>query len=207
VIISSDQDYRHHFQLLRNSGYAVIVIHDAKTDRWVNVMELHATQAYRWGEIIPHTKPKPVTQKKSTSDSSPHSPLLSPIESNTDPQVVNQTNHRETSKPPTAITQPNEISQVGPGPSAAGGGSSEWLTGICTNWNKSYGFCQGALALNHPELIFSSFLLSLSELWPRGVCQERYLCPQINSSEGMPWKALEGRPSQCEGRLHPPSLS
>jgi hypothetical protein len=171
VIISSDQDYRHHFQLLQNSGYAVIVIHDAKTDRWGNVMELQATEAYRWGDIIPHSKHKP--HKKITSDpsssasscSASHSPGVK-IESDAvspSPEVGSQENHSESppvaAAPVCAVTQQSESSQSGPpalaaattGAIAGRDDESDWLTGVCTNWNKSYGFCQGTSPLHFPS--------------------------------------------------------
>lgn len=146
VIISSDQDYRHHFQLLRNSGYVVVVIHDAKTDGWVNVMELHATEAYRWGDIIPHSKPK--SKRKSTGDSSSPPPVSS-MESNTT-QVV-EINHREVPISVAAIAQPSE------NPRLDTSTSSDWLIGICTHWNKSYGFCQGVVLL---RCLLTFFFLS-----------------------------------------------
>lgn len=41
VIISSDQDFRHHMQLLQNQGFTVIVIHNANNDKWSQVLEMH----------------------------------------------------------------------------------------------------------------------------------------------------------------------
>lgn len=52
VIISSDQDYRHYYQLLNSSGYEVIVIHNAVTRPWVQVLEMHAHRAYRWPDLM-----------------------------------------------------------------------------------------------------------------------------------------------------------
>lgn len=37
VIISSDQDFRHHYQLLTSAGYRVLVIHSANTRKWSEV--------------------------------------------------------------------------------------------------------------------------------------------------------------------------
>ena len=45
VIISSDQDFRHHMQVLINAGYAVIIIHNAlkviRQNRWKCAPQLH----------------------------------------------------------------------------------------------------------------------------------------------------------------------
>jgi uncharacterized LabA/DUF88 family protein len=46
VIISSDQDFRHHIQLLANNGFEVVVIHDATSSSWKTALEMHATRSY-----------------------------------------------------------------------------------------------------------------------------------------------------------------
>ena len=55
VIISSDQDFRHFYQLLKGEGYGVIVIHEAIEGNWVEVLEMHADFAYRWRDIMSDT--------------------------------------------------------------------------------------------------------------------------------------------------------
>ena len=55
VIISSDQDFRHFYQLLKGEGYGVIVIHEAIEGNWVKVLEMHADCAYRWRDIMSDT--------------------------------------------------------------------------------------------------------------------------------------------------------
>ena len=52
VIISSDQDFRHHYQLLSGAGYKVIVVHDAKGGTWTQVLEMHADKAFLWRDIM-----------------------------------------------------------------------------------------------------------------------------------------------------------
>jgi hypothetical protein len=55
VIISSDQDFRHYYQLLNSAGYEVIVVHNAGPGpcaKWVQVLEMHAHKAYRWCDIM-----------------------------------------------------------------------------------------------------------------------------------------------------------
>ena len=52
VIITSDQDFRHHFQLLRNGGFGVIVIHNASPGKWKQALEMHATAGYLWSDVM-----------------------------------------------------------------------------------------------------------------------------------------------------------
>ena len=55
VIISSDQDFRHYYQLLNSAGYEVIVVHNAGPGpgaKWVKVLEMHAHRAFRWCDIM-----------------------------------------------------------------------------------------------------------------------------------------------------------
>lgn len=52
VIISSDQDFRHHYQLLSGAGFKVIVVHDAKGGTWTQVLEMHADKAFLWRDIM-----------------------------------------------------------------------------------------------------------------------------------------------------------
>jgi hypothetical protein len=52
VIISSDQDFRHHMLLLLNEGYRVIVIHNAPPGKWSQSLEMQASEAYRWQEDV-----------------------------------------------------------------------------------------------------------------------------------------------------------
>lgn len=53
VIISSDQDFRHYYQLLGSRGYEVIVVHNARNgSNWVQVLEMHTHRAYRWLDIM-----------------------------------------------------------------------------------------------------------------------------------------------------------
>lgn len=63
MLISSDNDFRHHIQLLKNTGYEAIVVHNAQerkvdgktpsTDSsWQQALELHATKAFHWKDIV-----------------------------------------------------------------------------------------------------------------------------------------------------------
>ena len=53
VIISSDQDFRHSYQLLSSSGYEVIVIHNVAQDsNSLKVLAMYANRTYSWTEIM-----------------------------------------------------------------------------------------------------------------------------------------------------------
>ena len=52
VIISSDQDFRHHMQVLMNAGYTVIIIHNSPPGNWTKSLEMCATAAYHWDRDV-----------------------------------------------------------------------------------------------------------------------------------------------------------
>jgi hypothetical protein len=52
VIISSDQNFRHHMQVLMNAGYTVIIIHKAPPGNWTKSLEMCATAAYHWDRDV-----------------------------------------------------------------------------------------------------------------------------------------------------------
>jgi hypothetical protein len=53
VIITSDQDFRHHFQLLRSMNYTIIVIHSApESSQWSATMAMHCSSSYHWKEVL-----------------------------------------------------------------------------------------------------------------------------------------------------------
>jgi hypothetical protein len=51
IVISSDQDFRNEFQLAKTKGFDCIVMHDAKSPRWIQTLELYA-KGYRWNDIM-----------------------------------------------------------------------------------------------------------------------------------------------------------
>lgn len=51
VVLTSDTDFRHHFQLLLNGGYQVFVIHGARDAQCAATLALHATEALCWWDI------------------------------------------------------------------------------------------------------------------------------------------------------------
>lgn len=63
VVISSDQDFRHHTTLLQSAGYRVIIIHNASQGIWAKTLEMHSTETYRWQEDIIREKTPPRTRK------------------------------------------------------------------------------------------------------------------------------------------------
>jgi hypothetical protein len=63
IIISSDQDFRHQIQVLVNSGYKVIIIHDAEGGKHTQTLELHATECYNWRDIVGRLPTQEVTKK------------------------------------------------------------------------------------------------------------------------------------------------
>ena len=52
IIISSDQDFRNHMQLLINQGFKVIIMHNAPPGKWRETLEMQASESYVWNSII-----------------------------------------------------------------------------------------------------------------------------------------------------------
>ena len=53
VIITSDQDFRHHFQLLGSLGYSLLVVHNApEASKWSTTLAMHCTASYHWKEVL-----------------------------------------------------------------------------------------------------------------------------------------------------------
>ena len=52
VVISSDQDFRTHLQQLTRAGFRAIVIHDAPEGQWRSALEMHASQAFLWKNVM-----------------------------------------------------------------------------------------------------------------------------------------------------------
>ncbi len=52
ILISSDQDFRHHLQLLQNQGFEVIVIHDSSSKRVIQTLSLQTNRCIDWRGTI-----------------------------------------------------------------------------------------------------------------------------------------------------------
>jgi cold shock CspA family protein len=65
VLLSSDQDFRQHVQLLSNAGYRVAVVHTARHEKWKQALEMHATEAYAWHEVLGMQMPVTTTSTES----------------------------------------------------------------------------------------------------------------------------------------------
>jgi hypothetical protein len=39
-------------QLLQNQGFTVIVIHNANNEKWNQVLDMHASESYRWSFLF-----------------------------------------------------------------------------------------------------------------------------------------------------------
>ena len=53
MIVSSDQDFCHHLQLLASDGFSVMVIHNAPANsKQAQALEMHATCSYKRTDVI-----------------------------------------------------------------------------------------------------------------------------------------------------------
>ena len=48
IILSSDMDFRNHMQLLQNAGFHVVLIHQARNDKWKTTLEMHSSESFEW---------------------------------------------------------------------------------------------------------------------------------------------------------------
>lgn len=58
VIVSSDQDFRQHVQLLSNAAYTTIVVHEAKHESWRSALEMHASKGVDWTDVMKFLPPQ-----------------------------------------------------------------------------------------------------------------------------------------------------
>lgn len=166
VIISSDQDFRQHVQLLTNAGYKVIVIHEAKNDNWKNALEMHATAGYDWSAVMN-------VPKIDVADDRPNALQTIRNKADTVPKhaVGELTNEVPASNSKTRSPQ---------GTAAAGGVVRDpaleakavgWRVAVCQRWASAFGFL--LVDVSHPE-VSSTFTLASPRLLTRAdICIDR----------------------------------
>ena len=69
IILSSDQDFISHMQLLQNSGFHVVVIHKANSEKWKTSLEMHANEGYSWADVVETLDIEDGAETKNTEES------------------------------------------------------------------------------------------------------------------------------------------
>jgi len=148
VIISSDQDFRHHIQLLANNGFEVIVIHDATSSSWKTALEMHATRSYVWSSFMVPSVDKCQNDddtddyhaddgdaKQSRESVVTHS-TVGPIDvsRNQQPSSSNSDHEKKVSSTAHTVVYPEQRDSYKEQLSVG------WRVATCMRWHSAYGF-------------------------------------------------------------------
>jgi len=139
VVISSDQDFRHQYQILRNAGYHVVVMHTAdSSSKWCSTLELQVHQSFNFQDVLNafdyerHRTPTGSFDSSGPPDGEGDKDSPAP-----DP------GGKLKAKPP---NYPNSSGKKKkrPGPSVCNqmfsAYPSHWYLGTCQRWTASFGF-------------------------------------------------------------------
>jgi cold shock CspA family protein len=148
VIISSDQDFRQHIQLLSNAGYRTIVVHEARHESWRSALEMHASSSVEWSTVLKHLPAQLNDQEPFVPEKIAEKVVAE--EGNGKPGVNNV---REPSVPPAGKGEHERDAAL----EAAAVG---WRVAVCQRWSSAFGFLLVDVA--HPE-VDSSFTLASAE--------------------------------------------
>jgi len=157
VIISSDQDFRQHMQLMANAGYKVVIIHDAKHESWRNTLEMHASMSFEWGQVV--TAPSDDTAEspqQESRDPSPAPPIATtsttavPSASSSQAKLQTQETSTTAGGARSGRDQVKEALAVG------------WRIAVCQRWSSAFGFLM--VDVLHPPLSADFVLTSPQEL-------------------------------------------
>lgn len=138
VVITSDLDFRHHFQLMSAKGFQVVVVHKAKDAEglWAEALALHAAKAFHWDEVLQDDSvAASVAVTVTSADARPSLPPSAASEDDRKPtpEAAEQEADEEDTfaRVESAGARPSSCNQTG---------LSEWLPAVCTSWNSGRGF-------------------------------------------------------------------
>eukprot|EP01032_Pedospumella_encystans_P008315 gene8315-9887_t len=158
VIISSDQDFRQHMQLMSNAGYKVVIVHDAKHESWRNTLEMHASLSFEWGQAV---------QVPASSDINGEA-VPQPNESpETNTKVPIHTKPQSKSDDATATPVLNNPNRGGRDP-AKEALAVGWRVAVCQRWSSAFGFL--LVDISHPAVTDSFVLPSSQDLQQPHIC-------------------------------------
>lgn len=160
VIISSDQDFRHHMQLLQNQGFNVVVIHNADNEKWTQVLEMHASESYRWMDIMDIRSSNVCangTVAFNTSDNNNNSD-----DNSSNSTSNNNNNDNKINQIIPAVDDSNEgtINSLKGDKGAENSWYEGWREGSCIRWNGVYGFL--SVVVQSPDKIAESTYFTAS---------------------------------------------
>lgn len=131
VIITSDLDFRHHFQHVSAKGFQLVVVHKAQTDGgvWTEALALHAAKAFHWDEVI---------REESTARPS----LLRIAE------VCDRKSSEAGVSAPQKETDERRGASDRQESTDPGNSFIDWIPAVCKSWNSARGF--GLFSLTAP---------------------------------------------------------
>lgn len=142
VIITSDQDFRHHFQQLHGKGYSVLVVHNAREiSRWSAAMEMFCTACYHWNEVLSSTGDDASAAARGSTRTNIGFDKIS-IENltshhETDTTISNKSNHKSEKKNKNTKGLVNSEVEINDFMLNV---QKLWFRGACNKWKGTFGF-------------------------------------------------------------------
>jgi cold shock CspA family protein len=138
VIISSDQDFRQHIQLLSNAGYRTIVVHEARHESWRSALEMHASSSVEWSTVLKYLPTHPVEEGES-----PEARIAQKVSAGAKKAKGDIDSGREPDAPPAGAGEKLRDASL----EAAAVG---WRVAVCQRWSSAFGFL--LVDVTHPEV-------------------------------------------------------
>eukprot|EP01032_Pedospumella_encystans_P008227 gene8227-9790_t len=158
VIISSDQDFRQHMQLMSNAGYKVVIVHDAKHESWRNTLEMHASLSFEWSQVVQ------VPAILDINEGAVPQPNKSP-ETNTKNHIHAKPQGKSDDATATAVINNPNRGGRDPAKEALAVG---WRVAVCKRWSSAFGFL--LVDISHPAVTDNFVLPSTNDLQQPHIC-------------------------------------
>lgn len=140
VVISSDQDFRQHLQLLHNAGYATVVVHQARNEDWRQTLEMQAGTGVQWSEVLACWPPGAARDTAETRTEEDAAKVIQKAFKKQPPAAL------PTAEAQQGQTSTGSLQRDFTLESAALG----WRVAVCQRWASAYGFLLVDVA--HPEV-------------------------------------------------------
>jgi cold shock CspA family protein len=169
VLISSDQDFRQHIQLLTNAGYRTIVVHEARNENWRRMLEMHASMGVQWSTVCA------VAHVTGDASATPATDIDGPIIAATAPSHTPQhakQNHAAQSAAPSKATEDRSQSIASVKTETDSkehhrdrtleAAAVGWRVAVCQRWASAFGFL--LVDVSHPAVDESFRVASVARL-------------------------------------------
>jgi hypothetical protein len=153
VIISSDQDFRQHIQLLSNAGYRTVVVHEARHESWRSALEMHANSSVEWSTILQYLPVRPSAEEHDRDIHVAEKVAAKAAVTNEKKEKGIDDTSTQLSVLPAGVGEKLRDASL----EAAAVG---WRVAVCQRWSSAFGFLLVDVA--HPE-VDGSFALEDAE--------------------------------------------